>query len=99
MAEIQVTTATLRAKAEELNGLNEQFKNAVTSLTEEEQSLRTSYEGQSSDAFHAAFTKDMTQMQNFYNAIAQYVQKLLQIAESYEKAEQANVATATTRNY
>ena len=43
MAEIQVTTATLRAKAEELNGLNEQFKNAVTSLTEEEQSLRTSY--------------------------------------------------------
>lgn len=95
MAEIQVTTATLRAKAEELNGLNEQFKNAVTSLTEEEQSLRTSYEGQSSDAFHAAFTKDTIQMSNFYNAIAQYVQKLLQIAEAYEKAEQTNVATVS----
>ena len=92
MAEIQVTTATLRAKAEELNGLNEQFKNAVTSLTEEEQSLRTSYEGQSSDAFHTKFTQNTVQMSNFYNAIAQYAQKLLQIAEAYEKAEQANVS-------
>ena len=26
-------------------------------------------------------------MNNFYNAIAQYVQKLLQIAEAYEKAD------------
>nr|WP_296042335.1 WXG100 family type VII secretion target [uncultured Blautia sp.] len=95
MAEIQVTTATLRAKAEELNGLNEQFKNAVTSLTEEEQSLRTSYEGQSSDAFHAKFTQNTVQMSNFYNAIAQYVQKLLQIAEAYEKAEQTNIATVS----
>lgn len=99
MGEIQVTSATLRSKAEELNQMNEQFKTAVTSLTEEETGLRASYEGESSDAFHAAFTKDITQMNNFYNAIAQYVQKLISIAETYEKAEQANVATATTRNY
>ena len=39
------------------------------------------------------------QMQNFYNAIEQYVQKLVQIAEAYEKAEQANVSTANARNY
>lgn len=99
MAEIQVTSATLRSKAEELNQLNEQFKSAVTSLTDEESALRSQYEGESSDAFHNAFTKDTTQMNNFYNAIAQYVQKLIQIAEAYEKAEQANVSTATTRNY
>lgn len=99
MAEIMVTSSTLRSKAEELNQLNDQFKNAVTSLTEEEGALRSQFEGEASDAFHAAFTKDTVQMQNFYNAIAQYVQKLLQIAESYEKAEQANVATATTRKY
>lgn len=95
MSEIQVTTATLRSKADELNQLNDQFKNAVSSLSDEEQALRTGYEGESSDAFHAAFSKDIVQMNNFYNAIAQYVQKLLQIAEAYEKAEQANVATVS----
>lgn len=92
MSEIQVTTATLISKAEELTQLNEQFKKAVESLKQEEQALRTSYEGESSDAFHAAFTKDSIQMDNFYNAIAQYAQKLLQIAESYEKTEQANIS-------
>ena len=76
MSEIQVTTATLISKAEELTQLNEQFKKAVESLKQEEQALRTSYEGESSDAFHAAFTKDSIQMDNFYNAIAQYAQKL-----------------------
>lgn len=99
MAEIIVTSSTLRSKAEELNQLNEQFKNSVTSLSDEESALRGQFEGEASDAFHAAFSKDVTQMNNFYNAITQYVQKLLQIAESYEKAEQANVTTATTRNY
>lgn len=99
MAEIQVTSATLRSKAEELNQLNEQFKNAVSSLTDEENTLRSQFEGEASDAFHSAFSQDTVQMSNFYNAIAQYVQKLIQIAEAYEKAEQANVSTATTRNY
>ena len=99
MAEIIVTSSTLRSKSEELNQLNEQFKTAVSSLIEEEGALRGQFEGEASDTFHAQFTKDINQMHNFYNAIAQYVQKLLQIAESYEKAEQANVATATTRKY
>ncbi len=99
MSEIQVTSATLRSKAEELNQLNEQFKNAVGTLSDEESSLRSQFEGETSDAFHSAFTSDITQMNNFYNAIAQYVQKLISIAESYEKAESANVSVASARNY
>lgn len=99
MGEIQVTSATLRSKAEELNQMNEQFKNAVNSLTDEEGVLRGQFEGEASDAFHAAFSKDTVQMGNFYTQIAQYVQKLIQIAEAYEKAEAANVATATERKY
>lgn len=99
MGEILVTSSTLRSKAEELNQMNEQFKNAVNSMIDEESTLRSQYEGEASDAFHNAFSKDTTQMNNFYNAIAQYVQKLIEIAASYEKAEQANVQTANTRNY
>lgn len=99
MSEIIVTSSSLRSKAEELSQMNEQFRNAVSSLTEEESALRSQYEGEASDAFHNAFTRDTTQMQNFYNAIAQYVQKLIQIADTYEKAERANVNTATQRKY
>lgn len=99
MGEILVTSSTLRSKAEELDQMNEQFKNAVNSMIDEESTLRSQYEGEASDAFHNAFSKDTTQMNNFYNAIAQYVQKLIEIAASYEKAEQANVQTANTRNY
>lgn len=99
MSEIQVTSSTLKSKADELEQLNDQFKNAVSSLTDEERELRSQFEGEASDAFHNAFSSDITQMNNFYNAIAQYVQKLRQIADSYEKAESTNVDTATQRNY
>ena len=99
MSEIIVASGELRNKAAELNWMNEQFRNAVSDLTNEESTLRGQFEGEASDAFHAAFTRDTIQMQNFYNAIAQYAQKLILIAEAYEKAEQANVSTATTRNY
>ncbi len=99
MSEIIVTSSMLRSKAEELNNMNEQFRNAVSSLRDVENVLRSQFEGEASDAFHKAFSNDTIQMQNFYNAIAQYVQKLIQIADTYEKAEQANVATANARNY
>lgn len=94
MGEIIVTSATLRSKAEELNSMNSQFKQAVESLRQEENSLRSQYEGESSDAFHARFTRDAIQMDNFYNAIAQYVQKLQTIAQTYEQAEQTSVGIA-----
>lgn len=96
MGEIQVTSATLRSKAEELTSLNAQFKSAVESLRSDESSLRSQYVGESSDTFHAAFTKDTIQMDNFYNAIEQYAQKLLQIADTYEKAEQTSISIASS---
>ena len=99
MSEIQVTTATLRTKADELSQLNEQFRNAVNALSEEEQALRTGYEGESSNAFHAAFSKDIIQMNNFYNAIERYVAALQEIASRYETAENTNTSIATERKY
>ncbi len=99
MSEIIVTASELRSKAQELTQINEQFRNAVISMKEEEEALRSQYEGEASDAFHNAFTRDTTQMNNFYNAITQYVYKLLEIARNYERAEQANVSTANTRKY
>ena len=99
MAEIKVTSATLRSKAAELKQLNGQFKSAVGALESEEANLNSQWEGEAHDAFHNAFSKDKVQMDNFYNAIENYCTSLLSIAEQYEKAENANVATATTRSY
>lgn len=96
---IQVTTATLKNKANELKNLNSKFKSQVENLNSAESSLNGMWEGEVKDAFHKAFSQDITQMHNFYNAIEQYVQKLEQIAAAYEKAEKKNTSTATTRKY
>ena len=99
MAEIKVTASQLNAKAEELEGLNNQFKNTVNSLEETETALMGMWDGEAKDTFHQAFTSDKTQMNNYFNAIAQYVNVMRQIAAKYAQAEAANVGTASQRKY
>ncbi len=99
MAEIKVTAAQLKAKAGDLQQLNETFKTRVNSLEETETALAGMWEGEAKDAFHKAFTSDKTQMNNFYNAIAQYVRVMEEIAARYAQAEAVNVNTATSRTY
>ena len=97
--QITVSTAQMKMKAAELKKLNNQFKKEVGSLRQAEGHLNGMWDGQARNAFHKAFTSDMVQMDNFYNAIEQYVNKLTEIATAYEKAEKANTTTATTRSY
>ena len=94
MGEIIVTSTQLINQANELKGMNAQFKNAVENLKQEESALRSQYEGQSSDAFHSKFTRDAIQLNNFYNAIEVYVQRLQAIAQNYDKAEGKSVTIA-----
>lgn len=97
--QIQVTTGTLTSKANELKNLNSRFKSQVSSLRSYESSLNSMWDGEANTAFHNAFTKDATQMDNFYNAIEKYVSSLNEIIQEYERAERANVNTATSRSY
>lgn len=99
MALIQVTFEQLKAQAENLNQLNESFKSNVAELESMEAQLGAMWEGQAKDAFHTAFSNDKIQMDNFYNAIARYVQSLLVIAAKYQQAEAINYETASTRTY
>ncbi|HBI63360.1 MAG TPA: hypothetical protein DDY31_19470 [Lachnospiraceae bacterium] len=96
---ITVNTATLRSKASELRQSNAQFKQQVESLTTQEESLNSMWEGDANDAFHGAFTKDITQMNNFYNAIEKYVTSLEEIAKQYDETEKANQSIASARKY
>ena len=99
MAEIQVTAASIRNKAQELQSLNSTFKSYVEDMISTENSLGAMWEGEAKNAFHTAFTTDTQKMSEFYNLIEKYCQALETIAEEYEKAEAANTATATQRSY
>lgn len=99
MAQTIVNSNTLRTKAQSLKQLNARFKNEVANLTVQENSLNKMWDGDANTAFHNAFQSDITQMNNFYNAIEKYVQILLEIAKKYEDAEQSNQNIASTRKY
>lgn len=97
--QIEVTTSTLTNKANELKSLNSRFKSQVSTLRSYESSLNGMWDGEANNAFHSAFTKDATQMDNFYNAIEKYISSLNEIIQEYERAERANLSTATSRTY
>ena len=99
MALIRVTAAQLKAKADELTGLNRTLRDNVSELESCEQNLAGMWDGQAKDAFHLAFNKDKIQMSNFSTLIDKYVVTLLSIAATYENAEGINTETASTRVY
>ena len=99
MAEFFVTSATLEAKAAELESFNNDLKNLIDQLGNNEEALSGMWEGDARNAFHAAFGRDKNQVYAFYNAIASYVNALRTIAKEYNKAEATNVQTATRRTY
>lgn len=96
---ITVNTSTVTNKAGELKSLNSNLKKQIETLTTTENSLNSMWEGDAKEAFHKAFSNDVIQMNNFYNAIEKYVASLQEIVSAYEKAEKTNLNTATTRAY
>ena len=99
MAQMYVDSASLRAKAAELEELNNQFKSEIGGLQDNEQALAGMWEGTAKENFRTAFNNDVVQMNNFYNAIGMYISKLEEIAAKYEQAEQQNAELASTRTY
>lgn len=99
MSQIQLTSAMLTSKANELSAQNTQLKAQISLLDETEQRLNSMWEGEANTAFHAAFQRDKSQMTNFYTAIEQYVQVMRSVAARYAKAESTNTTIASTRNY
>lgn len=99
MALIRVTATQVRASANSLRELNQQFNNQVQNLQASEESLNGMWDGQANDAFHAAFTNDKEYMTQFYNLINKYCEALDSIATEYENAENINLDTATKRSF
>lgn len=94
---ITVNTGTVASKAEELKTLNSSFKSQVENLVSTESSLNSMWEGEAKETFHREFQKDITQMNTFHSTIEKYVSSLSEIVKMYEKAENTNLSTASTR--
>lgn len=99
MAQVTLTSALLKSKAEELSAQNSQLKAQINLLEETEGNLNSMWEGDANTAFHTAFNNDKIQITNFYNAIQQYVQVLQNVAARYAQVEGQNAEIASARKY
>lgn len=99
MADFRVSINDLKTKVDSLRQLNSQFKNQVSDLESTEASLNGMWEGQARETFHQAFNNDKVQMNNFYNAIEVYAQRLEAIAAKYAQAEAESIEIASQRAY
>ena len=97
MADFKVTASQLNTQAESLQDLNGRFKSAIEQLVTSETSLKSMWEGEANDAFHAAFTSDKAKMDEFYNLIITYIERLNSIATRYEQTERTNTEIASNR--
>ena len=99
MSGFLVTSSELRRKANELRGINRQFKNSVNKLGSTEESLNSMWDGQANEIFHTAFMSDKGQMTEFANMIDKYCDALDRIAAKYEENERKNIDLARNRIY
>lgn len=99
MSDFVVSINDLKVKVDTLRQLNAQFKSQVGELESTEANLNGMWEGEAKQAFHNAFANDKIQMDNFYNAVEVYAQRLEAIAARYAQAEATNVEIASERTY
>lgn len=93
----RVVPQELVKQAQELQSLNERFKEEVSSMTEKEQALSGMWEGEARNAFHNAYAVDAEKFQNFYNGIVRFIQALSDAAQEYVKAEQTAASIGSQR--
>lgn len=94
---IRVTTSILKSKAEELRALNAKFKQEVEGISESETALANMWEGEAQKIFHNQFQIDKGKFDTFYNGIEKYVERLLETAAAYDRAEAEAANIAQTR--
>lgn len=99
MSDFTVSINDLKTKVDTLRQLNAQFKSQVGELEATEANLQGMWEGEARDTFDQAFRSDKIQMDNFYNAVEVYAQRLEAIAARYAQAEATNVEIASERTY
>lgn len=97
MSSFSVTSAQLRKAAEDLRRKNDSFNSSVENLVTIEETLNKSWEAPSQEIFHSGFMTDKGKYDAFHTGINEYADALIEIAEEYERKEQANKSIAESR--
>lgn len=97
--QIQVTTATLAKKREQLQTYNQQFNSELKDMDGLERQLTSMWKGDASDAFNKSYMQDTKRMEELHKAVDQYCKALDTIIKQYEKSEQKNASIASKRTY
>ena len=66
-------------------------------MSDNEMRLAGMWEGDAKEAFHRAYQNDETKFQAFYSGINQYILRLIETAEAYDKVEAVNASIASSR--
>lgn len=94
MAEFSVSSLELRNKATTLNEYNQKFMQEKNNLVDAKVALMKGFEGDAAAAFESTFNTFVAQMDNFKAVVDEYVNKLNEEADSYDKADSTSTMTA-----
>jgi len=98
MSFFEVTSSEVKARANTLRELNQQYKGKFNELEGMEQSLCSMWEGEAKTAFHREFLKDKGKVEIFVSLIDKYAATLEEIAIRYEEAERRATEIASARS-
>lgn len=93
----RVTPTEMRRKADELETLNNKFKNEVTNLKSDNTTLGRQWEGDARNKFNEEFLKDAQKFDEFSNGIQKFIEQLRRNADEYDKVENTNTSIASVR--
>lgn len=93
----RVTPKSMRSTADELETLNNKFKNEVKNLRSDNQTLGRQWEGDARNKFNEEFLKDAEKFDRFYEGIQKFIQQLRKNADEYDKVENTNKSIAAVR--
>ena len=92
MAEIKVTSGTLRAKASSIKGISASIQSLESEIRSEVDRLKPSWEGEASENFQKNYTKIGEKLKGIYETISKYSAFLEEAAEGFAQAEAASVS-------
>ncbi len=96
MAQIQVNSATLRNKKNQLVQYNQSLKGQIQNLDNYANQLKGMWEGEAKNVFYNYYNKNVSMFNDFINLVTQYANVLEEAAAEYDRREAQNAQTATT---
>ena len=93
---IEVTSATLRQRADQLEQLNTNYKGKVVSLNDKEIQLNGQWDGEANTVFHNEFIRNKACLDKFAQIVDTYTAAMRSAAAKYDAAEAQAAGIAKT---